>query len=81
MRSILFGILVLLALIVVGALTDAHAQDGGKSQGRVPQAPVGHRQPTSRDAQKVGENSSANDAMQKIDENLRKKLQGICRGC
>ena len=81
MRSILFGILALLALIVVSALTDAHAQGGGKSQGRVPQAPVGHRQPTAQGVQNVPESHSADDAMRKTDENLKKKLQGICRGC
>jgi uncharacterized protein YdeI (BOF family) len=81
MRSILFGILALLALIVVSALTDAHAQGGGQSQGNVPQAPVGHRQPTPKGVENVQENSSANDAMRKTDENLKKKLQGICRGC
>jgi hypothetical protein len=81
MRSILFGILALLALIVVSALTDAHAQGGDKSQGRVPQAPVGHRQPTAQGVQNVPESHSADDAMRKADENLKKKLQSICRGC
>jgi hypothetical protein len=101
MRSILFGILALLALIVASALSalilvpsnsagpdlqvvlpGAHAQGGGKSQGYVPQAPVGHRQPTVQDAQKnVQESHSADEAMRKIDEDLKKKLQGICRGC
>jgi hypothetical protein len=81
MRSILFGILALLALIVVSAVTDAHAQGGGKSQGSVPQAPVGHRQPTAQGVQNVPESHSADDAMRKTDENLKKKLQGICRGC
>jgi len=99
MRSILFGMLALLALIAVSALgaiilvppdsagpdlqvilPAAHAQ-GGKSQGNVPQAPVGHRQPTVKDAPNVQESHSADDAMKKIDENLKKKLGGICRGC
>jgi hypothetical protein len=100
MRSILFGIVALLVLIVVSALSalilvapnsagpglqvllpSARAQGVGKSQGHVPQAPVGHRQPTAQGAENVRENSSASDAMRKIDENLKKKLQGICRGC
>jgi hypothetical protein len=99
MRSILFGILALLALIAVSALTALilvppnsagpdlqspsarrHAQGGVKSQGNVPQAPVGHRQPTAKDVPNVHESHSADDAM-KIDENLKKKLGGICRGC
>ena len=84
MRSILFGILALSALIVVsalGAVPGAYAQGGGKSQGSVPQAPVGHRQPTTRDMRDIAESTSADDAMKKIDDNLKKKLGGICRGC
>jgi hypothetical protein len=100
MRSILFGMLALLALIVVSALgaiilvpqnsaglnlqvvlPDAHAQGGGKSQGHIPQPPVGHRQPTVRDVQNVHDSHAADDAMKKTDEDLKKKLQGICRGC
>jgi hypothetical protein len=100
MRSILFGILALLALIVVSAtsalilvppnsagpdlqviLPGAHAQGGGKSQGYVPQAPVGHRQPTVQDVQNIQKSQSTDEAMRKIDEGLKKKLQGVCRGC
>jgi len=100
MRSILFGILALLAVIVVSAfgaqffvpqnsmgpdlqviLPAAYAQGGGKSQGSVPQAPVGHRQPSAHDVQNVQKGQSADDAVKKIDDNLKKKLQGICHGC
>ena len=45
------------------------------------QAPVGHRQSTLQKVQDIQENSSADQAMKKIDEDLKKKLQGICRGC
>ena len=61
-------------------LSAAHAQGGGKSQGNVPQAPVGHRQP-SGDVQGVQKGSSADQAVKKADDNLKKKLGGICRGC
>ena len=61
-------------------LPAAYAQGGGKSQGNVPQAPVGHRQPTG-DAQGVQKGSSADRAVKKADDNLKKKLGGICRGC
>ena len=100
MRSILFGIVALLVLIVVSALSalilvpsnsagpglqvllpSAHAQGVGKSQGHVPQAPVGHRQPTVQGVQNVQKSHSADEAMRKIDDDLKKKLQGICRGC
>ena len=100
MRPFFFGILVLLALIVVSALgaqffvppnsagsylqvflPGAYAQGGDKSQRDGPRAPVGHRQPTVQDAQDIRENSSADRTIKKIDEDLKKKLQGICRGC
>ena len=44
------------------------------------QAPVGHRLPKTQDVQGVQENS-ADRAMKKTDENLKKKLNGICHGC
>jgi hypothetical protein len=100
MRPILFGILALLALIVVSALgaqffvppnsagselqvilPAAYAQGGGKSQGNVPGAPAGHRQPTAQGVQGVQKGNSADQAVKKADDNLKKKLQGICRGC
>jgi len=83
MRSIVFGILALLALIVISALgvPGALAQGGGKSQRDGPQAPVGHRQPTAQDAQAVQKGTSADQAVKKADDNLKKKLQGICHGC
>ena len=61
-------------------LPAAYAQGGGKSQGNVPQAPVRHRQPTG-DVQGVQKGSSADQAVKKSDDNLKKKLQGICHGC
>ena len=75
MRSILIGIFALSALIVV--LPHAHAQ-GAKNRGT---APVGHRQPTAQDAQGGQGRSSVDQATKNADERLKKKLQGICRGC
>jgi hypothetical protein len=79
MRPILVGILVLSPLIIV--LHGADAQGGARSLRDLLQAPVGHRQPTVQKVQDIQENSSADQAMKKIDEDLKKKLQGICRGC
>ena len=73
------GILVLSPLII--ALLGAHAQGGARSLRDLLQAPVGHRQSTLQKVQDIQENSSADQAMKKIDEDLKKKLQGICRGC
>ena len=79
MRSILVGILVLSPLIIV--LLGAHAQGGARTLRDLLQAPAGHRKPTAQDVQDTQENGSADQAMKKIDEDLKKKLQGICRGC
>jgi formate-dependent phosphoribosylglycinamide formyltransferase (GAR transformylase) len=51
------------------------------SAANIPQAPVGHRQPTAQDVQSVQDDNSADQTMKKIDEDLKKKLNGICRGC
>jgi hypothetical protein len=96
MRPIFFGILALLALIVVSARffvppnsagpdlqvipPGALAQSGDKSQRDGPQAPVSHRQPTAQGVQGVQKGSSADQAVKKADEGLKKKL-GICHGC
>jgi len=79
MRSILVGILVLSPLII--ALFGTQAQGGARSLRDLLQAPVGRRQPIAQNGQGVPENGSADQAMKKIDEDLKKKLQGICRGC
>jgi hypothetical protein len=79
MRSILVGILVRSPLIIV--LLGAHAQGGARTLRDLLQAPVGHRKPTVQDVQDIRENSSADLAVKKIDEDLKKKLRGICRGC
>jgi hypothetical protein len=64
MRSILIGILVLSALIVV-----------------LCSAGPGRSSATDRPGRGKRPGGQFNDAMKKIDENLKKKLQGICRGC
>jgi hypothetical protein len=79
MRSILVGILVPSPLIIV--LLGAHAQGGSRSLRDLLQAPVGHRQLTVQNVRDIQEKSSADQAMKKIDWDLKKKLQGICRGC
>ena len=66
-------------LIIV--LLGAHAQGGARSLRDLLQAPVGHRRSTLQKVQDIQENSSADQAMKKIDKDLKKKLQGICRGC
>ena len=63
-------------LFLTGPATEAHAAASNTRQ-----APVGHRQPTAQDVQGVREDNSADQAMKKTDDDLDKKLKGICRGC
>lgn len=64
------------ALWLTGTVSDASAADNSSRQ-----APVGHRQPTARDVQGTQQDNSADETMKKMDEDLDRKLKGICRGC
>jgi len=57
------------------------ASDAGAAANTSRQAPVGHRQPTAQDVQGAQQDNSADETMKKIDEDLDRKLKGICRGC
>ena len=63
-------------LLLTGPASQAHA-----AASSVRPAPVGHRQPTAQDVQGAPEDNSADQAMKKMDQDLDKKLKGICRGC
>ena len=67
---------VAVALLPIGAASEAHAAANSNRP-----APVGHRQPTAHDVQGTQQDNSADQTMKKIDDNLAKKLKGICRGC
>jgi hypothetical protein len=75
---------VLLALlgtsISLGALAGQSSQSSpAKSPLGTWEAPVGHRQPGLSDVPQ--QETSADAAMQKMDQELDKKLKSICRGC
>jgi hypothetical protein len=77
--------LLLALLIVIGAPT-AIAQTGTGSSGAsksggVPQAPIGHRQPTRNDVPNEKNLGNPNDPINKEDAALDKKIKSICRGC
>jgi hypothetical protein len=67
-------------LLLIGPASEVHAAASSTRP-----APVGHRQPSAQDVQGAQQgaqqNNSADQAMKKMDENLDKKLKGICRGC
>jgi len=80
------------ALLVPGLLYAAPAvsQDGrgtnrptdaaNRPAAKIPEAPVGHRQPTAADVPKEQTQDAADQARAKRDRELDSKLQ-ICRGC
>jgi hypothetical protein len=78
MRTIIGSAALLTTLVVLLAGVASGARAAGSSSH---QAPVGHRQPTAQDVQSSQEDTSADETMKKIDEDLDRKLKGICRGC
>jgi hypothetical protein len=71
-------------LLLIGAPT-AIAQTGTGSSmtksGGVPQAPIGHRQPTRGDVPSEKNLGNPNEPVNKEDAILDKKIKSICRGC
>jgi hypothetical protein len=63
-------------LLLAGTASEANAAGSSTRP-----APVGHRQPTAQDVQGVQDDNSADRTMKKMDEDLDRKLKGICRGC
>jgi hypothetical protein len=80
MRAVLVKVLLSsgIALALTGAVSsDAQCANNGVSGPS--QAPVGHRQPSARDVPE--QDTSADSATKKLDQELDRKLRSICRGC
>jgi len=80
-------IIIAMAVLVLAGQVAAFAQtgntgsnSGAKSSGVLP-APVGHRQPRAGDVPDEKNLSNPNDAANKEDAALDKKIKSICRGC
>ena len=75
----------LMGLLVLAGSPAAVAQSGGSSTAQknppAVQAPVGHRQPRAGDVPNEKNLSDPNNAMNKEDAALDKKIKSICRGC
>jgi len=77
-----FGISVALAQntapgMTTGAGSSANSSSSSKT-GRIPEAPVGHRQPKASDVP-AGTESGYTESAQ--DKELDRKIKSICRGC
>ena len=76
-----------LILLAVLASSSAMAQNNnmGSSSSKppraVPEAPVGHRQPRADQVPSEKNLSDPNDAVNREDAALDKKIKSICRGC
>ena len=75
----------LLLAFPVAAQSDRSQNSAATTQGsgptsRMPEAPIGHRQPTVADVAVAAPQSGAEIAQNRRDKALDKKLQ-ICRGC
>ena len=75
---ILMALLVLIGAPAAIAQSSKGSAVGTTINGRIPQAPVGHRQPKASDV--PNEKNLAND-VSKEDAALDKKIKSICRGC
>jgi hypothetical protein len=81
-------LIIAMAVLVVAGEATALAQNRRNNMGSTDssdrptvQAPVGHRQPRAGDVPDEKNLSSPNDAMNKEDAALDRKIKSICRGC
>ncbi len=82
------NLIIAMAILVVAGEGTALAQSRKNNMGSTDssdrstvQAPVGHRQPRASDVPDEKNLSNPNDAMDKEDAALDRKIKSICRGC
>ena len=82
MRKIIIALAVLVMTgdVVALAQNGTRSNSGARSGGVLP-APVGHRQPHAGDVPSEKNLSNPDDAMNKEDAALDRKIKSICRGC
>ena len=76
-------LLTILVFVMLGSAAMAQNNKmGSPNQGSgVPEAPVGHRQPRADQVPNEKNLSNPNDAVNREDAALDKKIKSICRGC
>jgi hypothetical protein len=80
-------LIIAMAVLIVAGEATALAQNRknmgstDNSDRSTVQAPVGHRQPRAGDVPDEKNLSNPNDAMNKEDAALDRKIKSICRGC
>ena len=78
-RIVIATLAVGLTMLGAGVGNQARAIDAD----RVPPAPRGHRQPTARDVPPAPAppQNSTEQARDKMDQDLERKMKSICKGC
>jgi hypothetical protein len=66
--------------VAEASIAAGSVSDGAVAQ-PISQAPVGHRQPTASSVRLAQAQISADKKIHEFDQALKKKLNGICRGC
>jgi hypothetical protein len=70
-----------LAIAQTGQGAGGSSSSSARSSGGVISAPVGHRQPRRSDVASEKDLSNPNDAVNREDAALDRKIKSICRGC
>ena len=74
-----------MVFLVLGSAAMAQNTGVGSSssnqRGNIPEAPVGHRQPRADQVPSEKNLNNPNDAANREDAALDKKIKSICRGC
>jgi hypothetical protein len=78
--------LIAMALTLLSGGTAAVAQNqgvgsSGAASSTIPQAPIGHRQPRADQVPSGKTLTNPNDALEKENAILDRKMKSICRGC
>ena len=82
MKKTVISIAILALIGTPAAIAQTGTGSSGASKsGGLPQAPIGHRQPTRSDVPSEKNLGNPNDPINKEDAILDKKIKSICRGC
>jgi len=74
----------MLTLLIGGTAAIAQTKGAGSSgaaSSTIPQAPIGHRQPRADQLPSEKTQTNPNDALDKENAILDRKIKSICRGC
>ena len=86
LRVLRTKLIAMMALTLLSGGTSAIAQNqgagsSGPASSTIPQAPIGHRQPRADQVPSEKNLTNPNDALDKENAILDRKIKSICRGC